>query len=170
MKRITTLIIFAMVLICTGCTISYKFNGTIIDYSKVHSISVHDFPNRAAMVYAPLAIKFNEEIKDIYTRQTRLNMVRQDGDLDLEGEITGYDISPQAISSTDGMASETRLTIRINVRYVNNTDHEEDFERSYTAYRNFDSSKMLTDVQDQLIEEMIKEITENIYNDTVANW
>lgn len=170
MKKLTTISILATLLAFTSCTISYKFNGTIIDYSKVHSIAVHDFPNRAALVYAPLAIKFNEEIRDIYTRQTRLNMVRQNGDLDLEGEITGYDISPQAISSTNGMASETRLTIRINVRYTNNTDHEEDFERSYTAYRNFDSSKLLTDVQDQLIEEIVKEITENIYNDTVANW
>lgn len=170
MKRIVTLTALSALLLFTSCTVSYKFNGTIIDYSKVHSIAVHDFPNRAAMVYAPLAIKFNEEIRDIYTRQTRLDMVRQNGDLDLEGEITGYDISPQAISSTNGMASETRLTIRINVRYTNNSDHDEDFERSYTAYRNFDSSKLLTDVQDQLIDEMIKEITENIYNDTVANW
>ena len=68
------------------------------------------------------------------------------------------------------MASETRLTIRINVRYTNNTNHDEDFERSYSAYRNFDSNRLLTEVQDELINEMLKEICENIYNDTVANW
>lgn len=163
------LILVAAILL-SGCTISYKFNGTIIDYNKVKSISVQDFPNRAAMVYAPLASKFNESVRDIYTRQTRLNMVRQNGDLELEGEITGYDLSPQAISSENTMASETRLTVRINVRYTNNTNHDEDFERSYTAYRNFDSNRLLNDVQDQLIDEIIKEICENIYNDTVANW
>lgn len=168
--RYKILTIALTTLLLAGCTISYKFNGTIIDYNKVKSISVQDFPNRAPMVYAPLATKFNEGVRDIYTRQTRLNMVRQNGDLELEGEITGYDLSPQAISSENTMASETRLTIRINVRYTNNTDHEEDFERSYTAYRNFDSNRLLTEVQDQLIDEMVQEICENIYNDTVANW
>lgn len=163
------LILVAAILL-SGCTISYKFNGTIIDYSKVKSISVQDFPNRAAMVYGPLATGLNEMLRDTYTRQTRLNMVRQNGDLEIEGEITGYDISPQAISSENTMASETRLTIRINVRYTNNTNHDEDFERSYSAYRNFDSNRLLTEVQDELINEMLKEICENIYNDTVANW
>lgn len=171
MKRIKKiLLILPALAMLTGCTISYKMNGTVIDYNKVKSISVHDFPNRAAMVYAPLATKFNESIRDIYTRQTRLNMLNQNGDLDLEGEITGYDLTPQAISSTNTMASETRLTIRINVRYTNNTNHDEDFERSYTAYRNFDSNRMLNDVQDELIDEIVEEICENIYNDTVANW
>lgn len=169
-KKIQFISIALAAVILSSCTISYKFNGTIIDYNKVKSISVQDFPNRAAMVYAPLATKFNEEVRDIYTRQTRLNMVRQNGDLELEGEITGYDLSPQSISSENTMASETRLTVRINVRYTNNTNHDEDFERSYTAYRNFDSNRLLNDVQDQLIDEIIKEICENIYNDTVANW
>lgn len=167
-KNLVSIAVAALLL--SGCTISYKFNGTIIDYNKVKSISVQDFPNRAAMVYAPLATKLNEEVRDIYTRQTRLNMVRQNGDLELEGEITGYDLSPQAISSENTMASETRLTIRINVRYTNNTNHDDDFERSYSAYRNFDSNRLLTDVQDELIDEIVKEICENIYNDTVANW
>lgn len=169
-KKIQFISIALAAILLSGCTISYKFNGTIIDYNKVKSISVQDFPNRAPMVYAPLATKFNEEVRDIYTRQTRLNMVRQNGDLELEGEITGYDLSPQSISSENTMASETRLTVRINVRYTNNTNHDEDFERSYTAYRNFDSNRLLNDVQDQLIDEIIKEICENIYNDTVANW
>lgn len=168
-KKIQILSIALAAVILSGCTISYKFNGTIIDYSKVKSISVQDFPNRAPMVYAPLATKFNEAVRDIYSRQTRLNIVRQNGDLEIEGEITGYDISPQSIAANT-VAAETRLTIRINVRYTNNTDHEEDFERSYTAFRNFDSNRLLNEVQDELIDEMIKEITDNIYNDTVANW
>jgi len=158
----------AAIILC-GCTISYKFNGTNIDYTKIHSIAVSDFPNRAPMVYAPLAIKFNEAIRDVYTTQTRLIMVRQNGDLVLDGEIVGYDITPQAISN-NSLASETRLTVRVNVRYTNNANHEDDFERIYTAYRNFDSSKLLTEVQDVLIEEIVKEITESIYNDTAANW
>ena len=80
------------------------------------------------MVYAPLTAKFNEELKDIYTRQTRLNLISRNADLELDGEITGYDITPMSVS-TNSLASETRLTIKINVRYINNTNHEEDFEK-----------------------------------------
>lgn len=154
----------------TACTISYKFTGTVIDYNIVKSISITDFPNRAAMVYAPLAVTFNETLKDQFTRNTRLTLEQDGGDLELEGEITGYDIAATSVSSTNSLSPETKLTITINVRYTNNTNHEEDFEKTYTAFRTFDSSNLLTDVQDGLIEEIVKEICDNIFNDTVANW
>lgn len=163
------LILAATMLMASSCTISYKFNGTIIDYSKVKSISITDFTNHAAMVYAPLTNVINEQLKDKYSKLTRLNIVNNNGDLELDGEVTGYDITATDISSTS-VSTTTRLTIRLNVRYTNNTDHEEDFERGYTAYREFDSSKMITDVQDELINQIIEEIVDKIYNDTVANW
>ena len=96
-------------------------------------------------------------------------MVDRNGDLELSGEITGYDAAPMGMTS-NSLSAETRITLRVNVRYTNNTNHEEDFERSYSAYRNFDSNLLLTDVQDQLIDELVDEICENIYNNTVANW
>ena len=104
-----------------------------------------------------------------YVRQTRLELTDRNGDLELEGEITGYDITPQSMNA-NSLSAETRLTIRIQVRYTNNTNPDENFERSYSAYRNFDSSKLITEVQDDLIEEIVDEICNNIYNDTVANW
>lgn len=162
--------VFICALTIVSCTISYKFNGTVIDYSVIKTISISDFTNNAAMVYAPLANVFNEELKDTFTRQTRLTLERSGGDLELEGEITGYDVAPMGISSTNNLAAETKLTVRINVRYTNNTNHEEDFERSYSAYRTFDSNQLITDVQDELIEEIVEELCDNIYNDTVANW
>lgn len=121
------------------------------------------------MVYAPLTNVLNEKLKDTYTRQTRLNLIDRNADLELSGEVTGYDITPMSVNA-NSLAAETRLTLRVNVRYTNNTNHDEDFERSYTAYRNFDSNLLLTDVQDQLIEELVEEICDHIYNDTVANW
>lgn len=160
---------FTATLLLAACTISYKFNGTNINYDLIKSITIQDFTNHAPMVYAPLTITFNEKIKDVYTKQTRLNLVKRNGDLELEGEITGYDLTPMAVS-TNSLASETRLTLRINVRYTNNTNHDEDFEQSFSAYRNFDSNKLLTEVQDQLIDELVDEICDNIYNATVANW
>lgn len=162
----------ASTLLClavASCTISYKFNGTVIDYDKIKTIAIEDFTNQAAMVYAPLTSVLNEKLKDTYTRQTRLSLVDRNGDLELSGEITGYDVAPMGMTS-NSLSAETRITLRVNVRYTNNTNHEEDFERSYSAYRNFDSNLLLTDVQDQLIDELVDEICENIYNNTVANW
>ena len=167
MKKILIAIISSICLL--SCTISYKFNGTVINYDIIKSIAVKDFTNQAAMVYAPLASTFNEGLKDVYTKQTRLDLVEANGDLELEGEITGYDIAPMSVTS-NASSAETRLTLRVKVRYTNNTNHEEDFERTYSAYRNFDSSQLITDVQDALIEELVEEICDHIYNDTVANW
>lgn len=153
----------------SACAISYKFNGSSINYDKVKTISIADFPIKATYVYAPLGTRFNEELNDIFIHQTRLQFVKRDADLEIEGEITGYNQYNQAVKA-DGYSSETKLTITVNVRFVNNTNHEEDFEQQFSAFRTYDSSQMLTAVQDQLISEMVKEITDQIFNATVANW
>lgn len=161
--------LLGLVVMLSACTISYKFNGASIDYTKVKSISIKDFPNQAPLVYAPLAQLFTEELKDIYVRQTRLNMVRENGDLDLEGEITGYDLTQLAVKE-NAFASQSKLTITVRVRYSNRTKPEEDFEQSFSAYREFENTQLLQDVQDQLCSEMVEEIADQIYNATVANW
>ena len=158
----------AMVL--QGCAISFKMNGANIDYSTTHSISVADFPNNAALVYPPLSNDLSEGIRDLYQRQTRLQVLRKGGDLELEGEITGYTLTPMSISAADSYSAETKLTMTVRVRFINNVAPEDSFEKTYTAYQTFDSSRMLTDVQDELCTTMIKEIAESIYNDTVAKW
>ncbi len=157
------------VFLVAACTISYKFNGASIDYSKVKTITIKDFPNQAPMIYPPLAQQFTEELKDIYVRQTRLSMVRDNGDLELEGEITGYDLAALAVKE-DALSSRTKLTITVKVRYSNRTNADEDFEQTFSAYREFDSSRMLQDVQDQLCTEIVEELADQIYNATVANW
>ena len=153
-----------------GCAISYKFNGASIDYSTTHSISVADFPNNAALVYPPLSTNLSEGIRDLYQRQTRLQVLRKGGDLELEGEITGYTLTPMSISAADSYSAETKLTLTIRVRFINNVAPEDSFEKTYTAFQTFDSSRLLTDVQDELCRTMITEIAESIYNDTVAKW
>ena len=122
----------AAMLLLTSCTISYKFNGASIDYSKVNTISVADFTNNAALVYAPLATNLTDGIKDLYQRQTRLEQVRRGGNLELEGEIIGYNLTPMAVSA-DSYAAETKLTITVKVRFTNNIAPEESFEKTYTA-------------------------------------
>ena len=163
------IILASALLALTSCAISFKFNGASIDYTTTKSISVADFPNNAALVYPPLSNDLSEGIRDLYQRQTRLQVNRKSGDLELEGEITGYDITQMAIAA-DSYSAETKLTLTVRVRFINNVRPEESFEKSYSAYQTFDSSRMLTDVQEELCATMIKEIAENIYNDTVAKW
>jgi hypothetical protein len=152
-----------------SCTISYKFNGSSIDYTKTKTLSIADFPNNAELIYPPLSQYFSEALKDAYTKQTRLQLIKKGGDLNIEGEIVGYQLTPMAISA-DSYASETKLTLTINVRFSNSKNPEEDFEKKYSAFQTFNSSRMLTDVQDELMQTMVSEITDNIYNDTVAKW
>jgi len=168
-KSILLLLLATIVAAMPSCLISYRFNGASIDYSKTKSIAIADFPNNAALVNPNLSNALSEGIRDIYSRQTRLQILPRNGDMELEGEITDYNLTPMAISA-DSYAAETKLTLTIHVRFTNNKAPEESFEKTYTAYQTFDSSQLLNDVQDQLCTEMIKEISEQIFNDTVAKW
>ena len=169
-RFIVGLIAIAVVALCaTSCSISFKMNGANINYQTTHSISIADFPNNAAMVNPSLSTNLTEGIRDLYQRQTRLEVLRKGGDLELEGEIVGYDITQGAIS-TDSYATESKLTIRVTVHFTNNVNPEESFDKTYTVYQTFDASRLLTDVQDELCQAMISDLAENIYNDTVAKW
>ena len=121
------------------------------------------------MVYAPLAVNFNDELQAKYANQTKLEQVRSDGDLQISGAITGYTLTPQAVKK-DAYAAETRLTVKIKIKFVNKNNKTENFDKEFSAYRDFDATQMITDVQDGLCDEIIKEIVEQIFNATVANW
>ena len=152
-----------------GCTISYKLNGAAIDYQVYKTIYVSQFPIRAALVYPPLQQTFENELLDYITRNTRLSTVDSGGDLQLEGEITGYSLSPQAVTE-NAYASKTRLTITVRVMYTDTRQESNDVDQTFSAYRDFDSSEMLTDVQDQLCNEISKELVDLIFNATLGNW
>ena len=153
-----------------SCAISFSFTGgSPIDYTKISSISIKDFPNVAPLVYAPLSQQFTELLKDKYTRQTKLRVIPNAGDLDIEGEITGYNFTPLTV--TDGMyASQTRLTVSVRVRYTNNSDPERDFERTFTAQNEFSNDLLIDQIQDELNEGIMKEIIDQIFNETIATW
>lgn len=158
-----------VIFLLSSCIISYKFNGSSIDYTKTRTISITDFPNTAELVYPPLSSEFSEALRDTYTKQTRLQLLKKGGDLHIEGEIIGFQLTPMAISA-DSYASQTKLTITIKVRFSNNKNPQDDFEKTYTAFQTFDSSKTLNEVEDQLVKLMTADIVDNIYNDTVAKW
>ncbi|WP_418699205.1 LPS assembly lipoprotein LptE [Bacteroides sp.] len=165
---VTALAILALVVY--SCRISMGLAPiSSIDYTKVKTISIADFQNRAEYVYAPLATEFNQKLKDMFIQQTRLNLVNSNGDLEIDGEITGYNQYNESVDAS-GYSSKVKVTLTVNVRYVNNTNHEEDFEQQFSAFQTYDSSQLLTEVQDQLITLMVKDIAEQIFNATVANW
>ncbi|CCZ71279.1 LptE family protein [Bacteroides gallinaceum] len=167
-KLIGMCAVFACIL--TACSISYKFNGASINYDKVKTISFENFPNRsAAFVWGPMESMFNTALQDIYMRQTRLKQARQGGDLELSGEITNYDAYNKGVGS-DGYSTMAELRMTVNVRFVNNTNHAEDFEQQFSASREYDASQQLSSVQEGLVSEMIDEIVDQIFNATVANW
>jgi hypothetical protein len=149
-----------------GCTISNKFNGAYIDYNKTKTVSIVDFTNVAELVYAPLSVEFTEKLRDVFTKNTRLQLLKKGGDLHFEGEIVDYQLTPMAISA-DSYAAQTKLTVTINVRF---TDSEKTDEKKYSAYQTFDSTNMFTDIQDELLKTIITDIVDNIFNDTVGKW
>lgn len=153
----------------TACKISYKLNGASIDYQVTKTISIDYIPIKAALVYAPLAVNFNDKLQSKYVDQTQLQLVPNDGDLQLSGAITGYSLTPQAVKA-DAYAAQTRLTIKVKIKYVNKHNKTEDFDKEFSAYRDFDATQLLTDVQDGLCDEMVDELVEDIFNATVANW
>lgn len=168
-SKLRIAVVLMAIILMAGCRISYKFNGSALDYNVYKTVSVGEFPIRAALVYPPLQSTFENELLNYIDRNTRLQTTDGVSDLQFDGEITGYNLTPQAVTE-DGYGSMTRLTITVRVRYTDNKQENKDLDQSFSAYRDFPSSEMLTDVQDQLCEEISKELVELIFNATLGNW
>lgn len=153
----------------SSCTVSYKLNGSALNYDIYKTINIGEFPIRAALVYPPLQQTFENKLLDAVTRQTRLQEIDGNSDLEMTGEITGYSLSPQAVGE-DAYATETRLTITVRVKYTDSKNPANNVDQSFSAYRQFSSSLMLTDVQDELCDEICTELVDLIFNATLGNW
>lgn len=169
-KIICSNLLVVTLCIVSACTVSYKFNGSSINYEKTKTISFENFPNRSqAFVWGPMESMFNTALQDMYMQQTRLKQVKNNGDLQLSGEITNYDAYNKGVGS-DGYSTMAELRMTVNVRFVNNANHAEDFEQQFSSSREYNSSQQPSSVQEELVNQMIKEIVEQIFNATVANW
>lgn len=157
------------VLLLVSCSISYKFNGASIDYTKTKTITIEQFPIRSSYVWGPMQAMFNNELTDIFARSTRLQQVKRNGDLMISGEITDYSQMNQGVGA-DGYSAQIQLKMTVNVRFVNNQNHKEDFEQSFSATTQYDSNLQLTSVQEELVTQMCKDLVDQIFNATVANW
>lgn len=163
------MIFCAAALILASCSVSYKFNGASIDYSKTKTIQIADFPIRSSYVWGPMASIFNNQLKDQFANHTRLIQVKRNGDMKIEGEITHYNQRNKAVTA-EGHSAQTELSMTVNVRFTNNANHNEDFEKQFTATSTYETTQSLNSVQEELVTQMVKDITDQIFNATVANW
>lgn len=168
MRRIV--LILGVLLALAGCGIvKYSFTGTSID-PDVHTISIPTFEYKAMRVNPSLANELSEEIRTRFRRMTSLEQVEMDGDLEIIGEITGYDVQASAVTAQE-VAAQNRLTVVVKIDFNNVKHPEESFSgKNFSAYADYDSSNSLDAVESTLCAEIIDKIVEDIFNATVAQW
>ena len=154
--------------ISPSCKISYSFTGANLS-PDVKTFAVYYFPNRARLVNPTLSQNFTEKLREKLQRQTSLNELTEDGDIEFEGQITGYDFRPMAVQKDD-LAAQTRLTVSIKLKYTNHKVPEDSFEKNFSAYEDFDSSIPISSAEEELVSAIIDKLTEDIFNATIANW
>lgn len=136
---------------------------------QTKTIELAEFPIRSSYVWGPMGPMFNNQLKDEFASHTRLIQVKRNGDLKIEGEITQYSQRNKSVSS-EGYSAQTELSMTVNVRFTNNKNHAEDFERQFTSTKSYDTTQSLNAVQEELVTQMVKDLVEQIFNATVANW
>lgn len=169
-KNIIPLVVLtALIGMLVSCKISYKFNGSSIDYTVVKTISIDEFPNRAPLVYASLSSDFTEKLKEEFSSKTALRFVEHDGDLQISGDITGYNVISSGVNAS-GEAVDSRLQMSVSVRFVNKVNSTESFEKTFSSYQTFSNEYTIDQVQGELNGLLIEDIVSQIFNATVANW
>jgi hypothetical protein len=160
-----------LVVLCTcfsSCKVSYSLSGASIS-PDVKTFTVKYFTKTASLGPASLSQTFTEKLKDKFVSQTNLAMAERNGDLTFEGSITNYTISPISIQ-TNEIAAQNRLTISVNVKFTNLKDEKQNFEAAFTRYADYESSKNLATLEDQLIAEINDQLVDDIFNKAVINW
>ena len=164
--RILPLLSAALLLGACGI---YSFSGTSIQ-NDVDTINIDYFEYRAEKVNPSLSSDLTEALRTRFRRMTRLEQVEQDGDLEITGEVTGYNVSAAAITA-DEVAARNRLTVTVRVNFTNRKYPEDDFDaKSFSAYAEFDSDLTLDAVEGDLCTEIVDKLIEEIFNATVAQW
>lgn len=152
----------------SGCTVKYSFSGASIPL-EAKTVSVPYFPNNAPMVAPTLSSTITEALQDKFARQTKLQLVDSGGDLAFEGEISNYTSTPAAITSAE-TAAMNRLTITVKVKFTNVYEPQNNYNKSFSAFAEYDANQLLQDIQDQLITEICEQLVQDIFNAAVANW
>ncbi len=166
--RILRIILPTLILTAAVSCGIYSFSGTSIQ-PDVKSLSVEYFENKALKVNPSLSSSLSDALIEKYRKLTRLDILSEMGDMNVAGEIVNYDTKPMAVTK-DEQASQNRLTIVVKIYFTNKLHPEEDFEKTFSAYADYDANEMLDAVEETLCEEIIEKLVEDIFNATVANW
>lgn len=158
-----------LVLASCGLRVNYSMTGASID-ERLKTIQIDFFPNNAPLVDPSLSQEFTQSLQDLFLRQTNLTLVTADGDLQFEGEITGYDINPMT-ANVDQTADQNRLTVTINVRFYNTINSQQNFEKKFTHFFDFDDDdNLIGTVKEEAFDEILQRITQDIYNASLVQW
>jgi Lipopolysaccharide-assembly len=153
----------------SSCRTSYSFTGASIS-PNVKTVSIQYFGNNATLVIPTLSRQFTDALKDYFTSQSNLVLVDRNGDLNLQGSITGFTNQPVAIQGNE-TAAMNRITITVSVDFTNKKNEKQNFEnKTFTRYQDYSSSLSLAAVQDDLIKEINDQLVQDIFNQAVVNW
>lgn len=158
-------------LVAGGCgvAIKYSLSGASIP-PDAKTFSVAYFPNNAAMVAPILSPTLTDALVDMFSRRTRLTQVEEGGDFAFEGEIINYTSTTASVSSDD-YALLNRLTISVRVRFTNAVDEKASWSsRTFTAYEDYESTRLLTEVEGELIPQIVDKIVTDIFQASASNW
>ena len=168
MKQLIYIFLFLATSITFISCGAYSFTGGNTGDAK--TIQINYFRNEATFVEPTLSQVFTQELQDLFTRQTNLTLTNNNGDLLFEGEITDWRETPMS-ANADQTASQTRLTVSINVRFTNKLNEKDDFEKRFSHYYDFDASEQLVGtILEAALEEINDRITNDIFNASVAKW
>jgi hypothetical protein len=152
----------------SSCRMSYSFTGASIS-PNVKTVSIAYIPNNASLVVPTLSRTFTDALRNYFTSQTNLNLVDRSGDLNLDGTINQYVVTPVAIQGNE-TAALNRLTIVVSVKFSNKTDPKQNWETSFSRYQDYSSTFNLSSVQDGLIRDITEQLVQDIFNKAVVNW
>lgn len=167
MKNFVAAFLLGLAGMMSGCGV-YSFTGASIS-PDVKSFSVQYFPNRAQLVQPLLSQAFTEKLKERFISLANLRQIDRDGDLQFEGYISDYRTAPVAIQGTE-TAALNRLTISVYVKFTNTKDAKQNFETTFTRYADYDAKKNLNEVELSLIDEINRQLIDDIFNKSVSNW
>jgi len=159
--------VVSFLLLLLSCKMNYSFSGASLS-PDVKTVTVEYFPNRASLVYPVLSQSFSEALKDKFTTEAGLNLVNSGGDLEFSGTITGYRLSPVAIQQNE--AAMMRLTITVQVKFINNTDPSQNFSESFSEFTDYQADQEFSSVEPDLNRVIIDKLLEKIFLKSAANW
>ena len=168
LRLISLLAALAALAACISACGIYSFSGTSIQ-PDVETITLNFFEYTAQKVNPSLSNDLTEALRAQFRRMTKLEQVEEDGDMEISGTVTGYDVSATAVTANE-VASQNRLTITVRITFENRKHPEDNLEQSFSQYADFPSTQSLDAVESTLCAEIVERLTEDIFNATVAQW